>query len=147
MDKRRKVLVIASLCVGMLMIGIIVFQQITQVPEMKIVKENLENEFHQIHQLPGAKEIQYYSTIKPEQALVGSTYKADLTFEEISQYYMDELPKQGWNFQGSRNVTVWDRDLGGKELSFTKGKYVLKLDFPGNDPNSNYTFDLTIIRS
>ena len=143
MDKNRKLMVSLSICLGISLVGILVFQQVSKIPGLQTKKAILENELNEIQRPLGVTELEHFSRVKPEVVSVSRTYKTDLSYEFIRDYYINELSKQGWELNESKSLTVWGKDLGAKELIFTKNRYILKLDFPGHDPNFNYTFELT----
>lgn len=147
MDNNKKfnknlLLAILSISLGFLLF--LAYQIMVLEPKGKPTEFLLQNEYNSINQLPVAKEVDHSSIVRLGLVLVQGTFITDANYKEIRNYYQQELPKHGWQFQGEQDMKVWGKDYGGKELRFNKGKFTLNLDYMGNDPESNFNYSIAL---
>ncbi|WP_162818200.1 hypothetical protein [Aquirhabdus parva] len=109
------------------------------------VRKELEKEFKAIAPLPHAISQDYQSTFKDQHALVEGYYLSTASYQQIRQYYVDELAKHGWQFKQESEL----RDLGrglGKTMIFCKGTFNAEIEYFGMDRQPNdwaYAFGLS----
>lgn len=122
----------------------LIYQILIIQPKTKTIESQLQGEYSSIHQLPKATEINHSLIIRTGIVTIQGNFLTDLNFEEIRNYYMTELQKQGWVFQNELKLTSWGNDYGGKELVFKKNIYLLKLDYLARDPNYNFSYSIVL---
>jgi len=110
-------------------------------------QESLQ-EFQQLRSLPNATVVSTsdsYSSWNSHRALVGATYRTELPYGEIANFYDSELRSHGWKLASEKPMKDWGKDLGGSELTYCKGAFAATLQFAGTQANYGWTyaFDLT----
>jgi hypothetical protein len=122
------------------------YDEIVSEPQSKQFQLDAEKEFRQIQPPPDAVPTSNNpsSTRKTHHGVVGMSYRTNLSYPEIRAYYDAELSKHGWKFQREEKVTVWDKDYGGKQVFYSKGKYTAAIYYPGEDPNADFKYGLDV---
>lgn len=131
--------------VGVLIfVGLIVWIEFqlnsTEISEML---NEVRVEFNTIQHMPGSEITKYNTTRKTDNAYVYANFMVDAAYNQIKNYYINELNKKGWTFENENIVKEWGKDVGDKALSFTKGSYGLELFYNGV-PNSSYVYAISI---
>ena len=110
------------------------------------VQKDLEKEFKLIMPMPHAISQNYQSIYKDQHALVEGDYLSTASYQQIRQYYIDELAQHGWQFKQESALRDWGRDLGGKEIFFCKGDYTATVVYSGigQQANAGWAYALDI---
>lgn len=66
-----------------------------------------------------------------EAASIARTYQSEAAFEEVRQFYLEQLPRLGWRFVAERELKDRGRIRGERILEFQKDKFVLSIQFAG----------------
>lgn len=84
-------------------------------------------------------------TVKEIHSAVSNEYRADLSFDQLKQFYDAELARQGWEFKKETGV-LWDRqNLGGKHLFYCKGEFTADLEYAGKlETEFGWTYSLSL---
>jgi hypothetical protein len=93
---------------------------------------------------PSAREVDSYWSNKLLHTGVGKYYQADIHYEDLKNYYLDRLKPLGWCLTSEKPVKDWWRDLGGRELTFEQGNYILVLQFAGEKANYGWNYSISI---
>ncbi len=114
-------------------------------PNAAIVQADLEREFRAIRPLPDAIAIRSHVSHKTSQALASDTYRTNLKYSQIRDFYDQELTKNGWTLYEEKDMKDWGRDLGGKSARYCKGTYRAALQYAGEraDYGWDYAFSVS----
>ncbi len=58
-------------------------------------------------------------------------YKSNVSFDEVKDFYLQQLIGQGWLFDEERELKDKGRYKGERVLHFTRGEFVLSIQFAG----------------
>jgi len=94
--------------------------------------------FHEIQRLsatlpvyPGMTQIDSSSNSTGRAASVAAKFRSDATYEEVRQFYINQLREQSWIFQREKILSNWGRNQGGMELTWNKGEYQMSIEYSG----------------
>jgi hypothetical protein len=93
---------------------------------------------------PGMIEGNVHRTSRGNQALLGKEYKSSVNYETLKSFYTENLTQSGWKFLREKQVKDWGRDLGGRELEFQKGEYILDIQYSGEKANYGWQYTIDI---
>jgi hypothetical protein len=65
-------------------------------------------------------------------ASVTKTFKSDVGYTEIKQFYLDELADEGWQFVAEKDVKHRGRIRNQRALEFQKDNFALTIQFAGD---------------
>jgi len=74
-------------------------------------------------------------------------YRSQAKYEDVKQYYMNELPKAGWAFSHETALKDWWQDLGGRELEFHRRgapEYYVAIQYAGEKASYKWDYAITI---
>lgn len=91
------------------------------------IQLDLKSEFQIISPPQNYLEIQH-GTLP---GLVNTTYKTDLSYENLRAHYHNELTRHGWRFLREDKIKYDGRDYGGKQLIYCKGSYAADVQYAG----------------
>jgi len=115
--------------------------------DWRFSSERFGKEFKLITPMPHAISQNYQSIYKDQHALVEGDYLSTASYQQIRQYYIDELAQHGWQFKQESELRDWGRDLGGKEIFFCKGDYTATVVYSGMGQQANagwaYALDIS----
>ena len=80
-----------------------------------------------IHQ--GKIQIDKVAASTDSQISIEAKYKTDASFEEIQQFYVDNLPPQGWQLTHHQEIKDRGRIKGERIIEFQQGEYSLLIQF------------------
>jgi hypothetical protein len=109
--------------------------------------QQLLQEFRRIQPLPVVVAVgntDSYSPWRPRQALVQATYKTNASYNEIRQFYDQQLRANGWRPLDERGLTGWGKDLGGRETEYCKGPLKASLQYAGSQADYGWTFAFSL---
>jgi hypothetical protein len=110
-------------------------------------RQQLLREFGSVEPMPGAalkSTKDSYSPYNPHQALVGAFYTTKDGYPEILQYYDQEFSTLGWRRISEHHITVWGKDLGGREALYCKGQLAASLEYDGHNNNQAWTYAIDL---
>ena len=64
-------------------------------------------------------------------ASITRKYKSDTSYEEVKKFYLAQLGKQGWQLIEERELKDKGRFKGEQVLHFTRGEFLLSVQFAG----------------
>jgi hypothetical protein len=76
--------------------------------------------------------------------LVERTYKSDLGYDALKNYYRPRLEENGWRFVEETPLRDLGRDFGGRDLLFCKRPYATNLQYIGKKVDSGASFILSV---
>jgi hypothetical protein len=76
--------------------------------------------------------------------LVERTYKSDLGYDALRQYYRPRLEEKGWRLVEEAPLRDLGRDFGGRDLLFCKRPYAANLQYIGKRVDSGASFILSV---
>jgi len=93
---------------------------------------------------PGSELVFRSGASKDKIASVGRTYKSKDGYEKLKWYYIQTLKERGWQVIGERDVSEWDRSLGGRVLSFRQDQCELNIQYAGEKTDFGWDYSLDI---
>lgn len=118
----------------------------SQEPAVTEIQKNLKQEFDLITVPPETSLIDSEADHKSDHAMVGSTYRTKLEFEEIRKYYDKELVGEGWRFlKGTEKTVKYNgNNYELRSLYYVKGDYMVWIENPGMyDKTDTFAVDFT----
>ena len=112
-------------------------------PKLLEMTEDVKAEFNTIQQMPESEIIKFKATRKTDNAYVDAYFKVDASYEDIKNYYMNELEKIGWTYESENIVKEWGKETNGRTLDFSKNPYKLEIFYVG-DMDSSYAYGISI---
>ena len=112
-------------------------------PKERQTESALQVEFSRIAPLPQATPVRYNYYAESDMPY-GATYTTTLAFEQVVEYYDEELARWGWQKAAEKKVYVWGADLGGRSITYCKGKYSAVLQYAGERANWGWIFGLSL---
>lgn len=84
-------------------------------------------------------------TVKESHGAVSNEYRANLSFDELKQFYDAELLRHGWKFKKETEI-LWDQqNRGGKHLFYCKGEFTVDLEYAGKmETEFGWTYSLSL---
>ena len=125
-------------------VGLLVRNQLVNLPRAAEMQARLEQEFELIAPPPGARLEGHSASHTASHALVGSTYAEARTYRELREHYDRELAEHGWRFHREKRMTDWGRNFGGKLALYCKGDYAAALHFAGERANYGWTYTVDL---
>ena len=122
-------------------IGLIVYDHVTNAPKARAIQTVLPAELDSIAPLPGAVLRDRAGSYKARRARVDRTYNTTASYTQIRGHYDAELTKHGWSFHREHRTRVWFRDLGGMETQYCKGSYTASLQYAGRSDGWTFSLD------
>jgi hypothetical protein len=91
---------------------------------------------------PSMIETSVHTDSKGTLAGISKLYKCEARYDDVKVFYMAGLRKGGWEYSDERSIRDWERDLGGRQLTFRKNEYKFSVTYAGE--NANYGWDYAI---
>jgi hypothetical protein len=109
--------------------------------------QQLRGEFSAFPPLPNATVIDSFDNFSPwnsHKALVGTTYRTDMPYAGIQEFYNRELQLRGWYLIEDRPVREWGKDYEGRTQTYCKGKLAASLQYRGSSGQGwTYAFEMS----
>ena len=93
---------------------------------------------------PGAREVDFFWSDKALHTVAEKSYQSDVRYDELKSYYIEQLKPLGWRLIAEKSVKDWWRDLGGRELTFQRGDYLLNIEFAGEKADYGWNYAISI---
>lgn len=77
-------------------------------------------------------------------AFVSKSFRCKTSYDEVKRFYLDRLSQDGWQFASERQLKDWERDLGGRELEFRRGNYVVTIQYAGEKADYGWEYGIGI---
>ena len=135
----RKWLRVLPSILALVMFAILIYFWMIPSQAMPMQKD-LEKEFLAISPLPKATLNSYESSYKDQLDLVEGYYSTALSYNQIRNYYVGELEKNGWQLKKESELRDISGDHGGKVIMFCKGNYRATLDYAGISASNGWTY-------
>ncbi|SHJ02861.1 hypothetical protein [Propionispora hippei] len=94
-------------------------------PRSNKAYKDLQQEYHELNILPGSTLIHQEDVHKPEAVYLLYDFAVNKSWDEISDFYLKEMEKNGWKWDGK--VEKFGKDDNGRTLRFYKGNYKLSI--------------------
>lgn len=114
--------------------------------QMKESYTIIENNFVNIKNFPESELIKKNSIKKSNTVLISGNFKTEAQYEDIKNYYMDELKTEGWEYVSEHTPKDWGKDKGLKALDFKKDEMELEVFYitPKNQKEYGCNFSISI---
>jgi hypothetical protein len=106
----------------------------------------LMREFSAITPLPNASVVASIDNFSPwnsHKGLYGATYRTNVPYSEIQEFYRGELESKGWYLIEDRPLLEWGKDYGGREQTYCKGELAAALEY-GDESRHGWTYALEL---
>lgn len=113
--------------------------------QTKIDRAIIESELKKISLPSDGAQISFEAThrlFNPLAQILSSGGKLS-SYDEIKEYFDEELSKKGWRYVGEEKIKDWGRDFGGMERHYCKGNLFLNLQFPGKESGYGWIYALS----
>ncbi|TEB06810.1 hypothetical protein Psch_00342 [Pelotomaculum schinkii] len=108
------------------------------------IKEALENEFNLIQMMPNVIKGKKNFLNNSISMVLSERYTTKNSYEEIINYYDEQLKEHGWQFYKEEKLTDWGRDYGGKSVRYKKGDFVAIVQYAGEKADYGWTYGFAI---
>jgi hypothetical protein len=109
-------------------------------PKIARVQKVLEGEYSKITPPPESERLDFRSRASDVMAFVETTYKSPLSSAQIREHYGRKLLRNGWVLHSDKKLLDWNRDFGGRSITYCKGQDEASVDYAG--PNAHYGWDI-----
>jgi len=103
-------------------------------PKLVEMLKDTTNELNSIPKIPQSTFVDDYKAKKTSYVRVSYEYKSQADYEEIKEYYINELKGLGWDFNGE----TFYKDEKLIELNFTKNSYELTVSYNEDQTEKDY---------
>lgn len=77
-------------------------------------------------------------------AFVSKSFRCKASYEDVKRFYVERLSQDRWQLAGERQLKDWNRDLGGRELKFRRGDYVVTIEYAGEKADHGWDYGIGI---
>ncbi len=75
---------------------------------------------------------------------MGRTFRSEASYGDLRSFYLEQLVKEGWEFNKERDLMEWGQDLGTKQLEFRKGEYDITIEYAPKEANYGWDYGIDV---
>ena len=93
---------------------------------------------------PGMVEVDSSTSSGFGKAFISRGFRNRTNYDDVKRFYIERLTKDGWHLTEERSLKDWDRDLGGRELTFRRGDYEASIEYAGEMADYGWDYGIGI---
>lgn len=95
---------------------------------------------------PGMVEIEGGSTMSGfDKAYVSRHFKSPSQYQEVKQFYLTYLTKEGWRLSKERQLRSFDGEVSGEwEIEFRRGEYEFVIDYAPDTKGYGWNYGISV---
>jgi hypothetical protein len=114
-------------------------------PNSNNAKSNeIEKLYAAMPTFPGMTEVDTSRSSSGHKAHVSKVFNSDAPYDVVKRFYMSQLTERGWTVESERQLTSWGDGVGGQELKFSKGEYMITLEYSGEKASAEWDYAIGI---
>jgi hypothetical protein len=134
-----------QIVIVLLLIAAAVFAPLLQSPDLDKQLVILKAIIREVPPPPDTQLMSADDRPKFRSIFLNRDFQSKLKFDEIGQYYSEQLIKRGWQLARDRKLNYYGRDLGGRQLVFCKDPYELTLSYTGQRDTSPLNYEYSML--
>jgi hypothetical protein len=90
------------------------------------------------------QKVNEFESVGVRKAYVSRAFQSQADYDEVKQFYVERLTKDGWQMISEGPLKDWERDLGGRVLEFHKGDYKVTIEYSGGRADKGWEYSIGV---
>ncbi len=122
---------------ALVLLGVLLLTSCFYMPSHTSTKREMPKDFSKVSVFPKFAKVSESQISKEGRNTVTTYFKSADTYEEVKSFYVSTLTHEGWTVIDEQDIEEWFKEVGGKELGFSKAGASVIIQYRGEYARNN----------